>query len=91
LCSFQIDRPGGFLDTEVELLRRLTPVLALTFKSVIAVETAGTLMATYLGEDASRRVMAGRHRPGRRGNSTGGALVQRPRGLHAHCRRNVGP
>jgi adenylate cyclase len=59
LCSFQTDRPGGFLDTEVELLRRLAPVLALTFKSVIAVETAGTLMATYLGEDAGRRVMAG--------------------------------
>ena len=34
-------------------------MLALAFKSIIAVETAGTLMATYLGEDAGRRVMSG--------------------------------
>ena len=59
LCSFQTDRQGGFDDAEIELLRRLATVLALTFKSIIAVETAGTLMATYLGEDAGRRVMAG--------------------------------
>ena len=59
LCSFQTDRPGGFDDAEIELLRRLATVLALAIKSIIAVETAGTLMATYLGEDAGRRVMAG--------------------------------
>ena len=59
LCSFLTDRPGGFLDTEVLLLRRLTPVLALTFRSIAGAETANTLMATYLGEDAGRRVLAG--------------------------------
>lgn len=59
LCSFQTDRPSGFDEAEIELLRRIGTVLALTFKSIIAVETAGTLMATYLGEDAGRRVMAG--------------------------------
>ena len=59
LCSFQTDRPGGFDDAEIELLRRVATVLALAIKSIIAVETAGTLMATYLGEDAGRRVMAG--------------------------------
>ena len=59
LCSFVTDRPGGFLDAEVELLRRLTPVLALTFRAIAGVETAGTLMATYLGQDAGRRVLAG--------------------------------
>jgi adenylate cyclase len=59
LCSFQTDRPGGFAEAEVELLRRLTPVLALTFRSIIGAETANTLMATYLGEDAGRRVLAG--------------------------------
>ena len=59
LCSFQTDRPGGFDDVELELLRRLGTVLALAIKSIVAVETAGTLMATYLGEDAGRRVMAG--------------------------------
>jgi adenylate cyclase len=59
LCSFQTDRPGGFRDEEVALLRRVADLLALGFKSIIAVETAGTLAATYLGVDAGRRVMAG--------------------------------
>ena len=59
LCSFQTDRPGGFAEPELELLRRVAAVLALTVKSIMAVETAGTLVATYLGEDAGRRVMAG--------------------------------
>ena len=59
LCSFQTDRPGGFNDAEVDLLRRLAAALALSFKSIIAVETAGTLMATYLGADAGRRVLDG--------------------------------
>jgi adenylate cyclase len=59
LCSFQTDRPGGFIDAELDLLRRLAAPLALSFKSIIAVETAGTLMTTYLGADAGRRVLAG--------------------------------
>ena len=59
LCSFQTDRPGGFAEAEVEPLRRLTPVLALSFRSIIGAETANTLMATYLGRDAGRRVLAG--------------------------------
>ena len=39
LCSFQTDRPGGFAEAEVVLLRRLTPVLALTFRSIVGAET----------------------------------------------------
>ena len=59
LCSFQTDRPGGFDETEVALLRGLAPALGLAFKSITAVETAGTLVATYLGADAGRRVLDG--------------------------------
>jgi adenylate cyclase len=59
LCSFQTDRPGGFEETEVALLRRLAPALGLAFKSITAVETASTLVATYLGADAGRRVLDG--------------------------------
>ena len=59
ICSFQTDRPGGFRDAEVALLRRVAVLLALGFKAIIAIETADTLMGTYLGLDAGRRVLAG--------------------------------
>jgi adenylate cyclase len=59
LCSFQTDRPGGFLDRELDLLRALAPALALAFKSITAVETARTLATTYLGADAAARVLDG--------------------------------
>ena len=59
ICSFQTDRPGGFRDAEVALLRRVAVLLALGFKVIIAIETADTLMGTYLGLDAGRRVLAG--------------------------------
>jgi adenylate cyclase len=59
VCSFQTDRHGGFTDGEVELLRRVVPPLALTYKAIITVKTAKTLMTTYLGKDAGERVIAG--------------------------------
>jgi adenylate cyclase len=58
-CSFQTDRQGGFTDGEVEFLRRLMPLLALTYKAIITVRTARALMTTYLGKDAGERVIAG--------------------------------
>jgi adenylate cyclase len=59
LCSFQTDRPGGFDEAEIALLWPLGLALGLVFKSITAVETAGTLVATYLGADAGRRVLEG--------------------------------
>jgi len=59
LCSFQTDRPGGFLERELDLLRALVPALALAFKSITAVETTRTLATTYLGADAAARVLDG--------------------------------
>lgn len=59
LCSFQTDRPGGFLDAELDLLRELAPGLALVFKAMVAVETTRTLATTYLGADAGARVLDG--------------------------------
>jgi adenylate cyclase len=59
VCSFQTDRPGGFRDDELDLLRRIVPALALACKAIGAVETAQTLVATYLGQDAGRRVLQG--------------------------------
>jgi adenylate cyclase len=59
VCSWQTDRPGGFTDQQVELLRRLVPAFALSYKAISSVQTGRTLMATYLGTDAGRRVLEG--------------------------------
>jgi adenylate cyclase len=58
------DRPSGFDDREVEALVGLMPKLALAMKCVSLARIAGTLVETYLGRDAGRRVLAGRIRRG---------------------------
>jgi adenylate cyclase len=50
----------GFSDIHVAELQRLVPLLALSVKSVSLERVAGTLVETYLGRDAGRRVLAGR-------------------------------
>lgn len=57
--SYQTDRVGGFDDAELDLLRRLTRVFALAFKSIRSVRTGRTLLKTYLGDDPARRVLEG--------------------------------
>ena len=59
ICSWQSDRPGGFSDRQVELLRRITPLFALAYKSIASLHTSRVLVSTYLGADAGRRVLAG--------------------------------
>jgi adenylate cyclase len=58
------DRPQGFEDGNVEALAGLMPKLALAVKCVSLARIAGTLVETYLGRDAGRRVLAGRIRRG---------------------------
>jgi adenylate cyclase len=58
--SFSTDREGGFRDEDIEALRFLVPSLALAIKSISVARIAGTLVETYLGRDAGRRVLAGR-------------------------------
>jgi adenylate cyclase len=54
------DDPDGFTDGEIAVLVGLMPSLALAIKSVSLARIAGTLVETYLGRDAGRRVLAGR-------------------------------
>jgi adenylate cyclase len=54
------DRAGGFSDEEVGALKRLTPFLGLAVKAVSLGRIAETLVETYLGRDAGRRVLRGR-------------------------------
>jgi adenylate cyclase len=54
------DREGGFPDADVDALRRLTPHLGLAIKAASLGRIAETLVETYLGRDAGRRVLHGR-------------------------------
>jgi adenylate cyclase len=58
--SWMTDRAEGFSDDEVAALKRLTPFLGLAIKSVSLARIAETLVETYLGRDAGRRVLQGR-------------------------------
>jgi adenylate cyclase len=58
--SWLTDAPQGFADVDVAAIRRLTPYLALAIKSASLARIAGTLVETYLGRDAGRRVLSGR-------------------------------
>jgi len=64
VSSWTTDRPGGFADAQIGLLRRLVAPLSLAFKSIGMLETGRTLMRTYLGHDAGARVIAGDIRRG---------------------------
>ncbi len=58
--SWATDAAKGFQDDEVAHLLRLSPFLALAVKSASLTRIAGTLVETYLGRDAGRRVLQGR-------------------------------
>jgi adenylate cyclase len=58
--AWMTDRPSGFDDEEIALLKRLAPFLGLAIKSASLGRIARTLVETYLGRDAGRRVLSGR-------------------------------
>ena len=58
--AWMTDRAEGFTDEEVGALKRLTPFLGLAIKSASLARIAETLVETYLGRDAGRRVLRGR-------------------------------
>ncbi|MFI5013065.1 MAG: adenylate/guanylate cyclase domain-containing protein [Hyphomicrobiales bacterium] len=57
--GWSTDRPDGFRDTELAVLERLVPLLALAVMTTSLAGIANTLVETYLGRDAGRRVMSG--------------------------------
>src|SRR3954447_17678787 len=59
--SWTTDAPSGFADGQAEALtQELVPALALAVKCASLARIAGTLVETYLGRDAGRRVLGGR-------------------------------
>jgi adenylate cyclase len=58
------DRPEGFEDGQLAALTGLMSTLALAIKCASLTRIAGTLVETYLGRDAGRRVLGGLIRRG---------------------------
>lgn len=58
--SWTTRSPEGFSDEHIAALQRAAPYLSLAIKSVSLARMTGTLMETYLGRDAGRRVLSGR-------------------------------
>ena len=58
--GWMTDRPEGFSDAEVDAITRLVPHLGLAIKAASLARIAETLVETYLGRDAGRRVLHGR-------------------------------
>ncbi|HJU14891.1 MAG TPA: adenylate/guanylate cyclase domain-containing protein [Stellaceae bacterium] len=57
--SFATDRPEGFRDDDIVLLKAVLPVLSLAMMTDAGHRIASGLLAAYLGADAGRRVHAG--------------------------------
>ncbi|MFZ0605476.1 MAG: adenylate/guanylate cyclase domain-containing protein [Roseiarcus sp.] len=57
--SFATDRKDGFNDDDTTLVQATLPALSLAMKAHAGHVIASGLLATYLGEDAGRRVHAG--------------------------------
>jgi adenylate cyclase len=57
--SFATDRKGGFSDDDTTLVEATLPALSLAMKAHAGHVIASGLLATYLGEDAGRRVHTG--------------------------------
>src|SRR5262249_51287328 len=58
--SWLTARADGFDDAHIAALTRVVPMLALAVKAAALARMTGTLMETYLGRDAGRRVLSGR-------------------------------
>ena len=79
-ASWMTDRADGFTDDEIAALLRLTPFLGLAIKATSLGRIAETLVETYLGRDAGRRVLSGRIARGVADRNSGPAAVFSPEG-----------
>ncbi len=59
LTSWLTDAPEGFDEAHLEAIERLVPALALAVKGTSTYRIASSVIETYLGRDAGRRVLSG--------------------------------
>jgi adenylate cyclase len=59
VCSLSTDRPAGYLDSDISVLKQVLPLFALAAKAVTMRAIGYGLLAAYLGDDPAGRVYAG--------------------------------
>lgn len=64
ICSFATRHPEGFSASEIDRLRVLVSLLALTVKAVTLTQLARDVTAAYVGRDAANHVLSGEIRRG---------------------------
>lgn len=52
-------RPGGFADEEVAVFERILPAFALAVRSASSHQVAESVLCTYIGQEAGKRVLRG--------------------------------
>jgi adenylate cyclase len=63
--SWATRAPEGFAAADLALIDATLPAFTLAFKATMAIETARTLVTTYLGRDAAERILRGEIERGR--------------------------
>ena len=74
VVAFSSDRPGGFVDSELEMLSSLVPAIALVSEIRLKNRMARTLLETYVGPHASQEILDGATRRGS-GTTVGAAIL----------------
>jgi adenylate cyclase len=64
VVTFAADRPGGFTDAELDVLRDLLPALAVVTEVRLKNRFARRLLETYVGPHASEQILSGNIRRG---------------------------
>lgn len=83
--TWTTDRPGGFSGAEIGAMERFLPLLALALRSISGQRIAESLLCTYIGQDAGRRVLRGEIDRGALRRQRAVVLFQDLRGFTRHA------
>ena len=87
--SCATDLPQGFDDGQLTEVFEALPYLAISVKSRLTYDVASTVLETYLGRDAGRRVLTGEIERGTAEAIRAGHLVCRPARFHQTDRQSA--
>lgn len=85
ILTWTTDRPGGFSDADVAVFERVLPVLGLAVRSISATQVAESVLCTYIGQDAGKRVLDGEIERGALRRQRAVLLFEDLRGFTAHA------
>jgi len=85
IFTWTTERPGGFVDPEIAAFERILPILGLAVRSASTQHLAETVLCTYIGHDAGRRVLRGEIDRGAVRRQRAVLLFEDLRGFTAHA------